>query len=219
MKKLLLVAAILAISATAFGAHITKGTSDRPVDNAMYPVNLMDPRMSVEDGILTSQNGGHHGTGAIPFNISEGHIDYRNGINIFLLKGDGWRDEATTNVTLKVLKKVSIMAESANIYTEAVVGDKISFGDLGFRVEGASDTRVKFKFEGPLFESGLQGGASLWAIGGGAIVEEENFDTMAFVIPANEEYMKEFEVDLYFDLAEAEAKEYEGVITAIAKYQ
>jgi hypothetical protein len=100
------------------------------------------------------------------------------------------------------------------------VGDTISFGDLGFNVTGAADTKVKFKYEGPLFEAGLEGGASLWANAGQAIKEERNFNNIVTEIEADEPFLKEYEIDLYFDLTgEVQPGLYEGDIIAIAMYE
>jgi len=216
MKKLLLVAAILAISATVFGAPITRGTSSRPLDEVMYPVGP-----SAIDPVVTA-NGGHDGGNAAkPYHINDNKVHYENGVNIFRLRGEGWEDEAKTRIQLKVIEGVTIEAESANIYAEAVKGDKVSFGDLGFRVTGGADTKVTFEFKGVLFESGLEGGSTLFEIGGAKLAQQPNFNEITDIIVANEKFIKDYEIDLYFDLAseDLEADLYQGDIIATAMYQ
>jgi len=211
MKKLLLIGAILALGTTAFA--VSNGESYNGSGDGMYENNL------TLDNIFT-------GRAADFGNIRDiTSTDNKNGnigaVNIFRDKKDNWESEATTDITLKVLQPIKIESEVDELYVEAVSGDELQIGDLGFKVKGEGAATITFEFIGPLFEE-IPGQGDVKGYGGMYPKQTTQFGGLATIIEYNPILSgseEEIEVDLAFDLKEVEPGEKEGTIRATAMYQ
>lgn len=140
MKKLLLLAAVLALGTNLVAANPTDGA----VLNVGFDDGVMYPQFSADF------NAAGNGFGDITTNDEKVHND--GAVNIFRNKGDGWEDEAATLIALKVLEPIIIESEADLMYVEAVVGDGLNIGDIGFRVRGDGNAMITFTSAGPLFQ-------------------------------------------------------------------
>jgi len=219
MKKLLLLTAILAIGATAFasGNGHGNGGGGGPLDLTTGGYTMRAENDYAElFGDVREDLGLHNGT--TPYGITDYVNNSQPRVNLFREEGKGWTAEDTTKVHLKVIEKVSIKAANKMIKAIAVQDDVIALGNIMFQVTGAADTLVNFEFKGPLFK--LEGHSSLAEIGGIEAKEQPGFADMGTEIKTRcEGYEKEFEIDLYFDLADVEPGQYNGKIVATAEYQ
>ncbi len=213
MKKLLLIAAILAIGTTA--AAVSEGFSmNFGIMDSMYP------------GFITIEANNDSGDINYMKDITTGdnQVNKAKAANIFRDKGRGWEDHALTLVKVKVLEPIKIESEIDLLYTEAVRGDKMEIGDIGFRIKGQGPAEVTFKFAGQLFEDVKPGNSKATikghngffpvktvALGGGAMTV-----TQGVYLYGGQ---KEIEVDLYLDLTKISAGYKLGFILAEAKYQ
>jgi len=191
MKKLLLVTALLALGATASAKYINNG-----------PANYGSPayRPFIED-ITTNDN--------------EFNTDL---VRRFRQKGNGWRDREVMRVKLVVHEKVRIKPEYRMIKGKGVKGDKLSFGDINFKVKGTMPVDVKFKFKGDLFENTTMLKKATVKKPNGAIetvLGPSDIDLSMPLSFAKSEKM--LEMDLYFKLNEV--GHHYGRVIAIAKYQ
>jgi hypothetical protein len=206
MKKLLLIAAILAIGTTA--AAVSEGFSmNFGMMDSMYP-GFITIEVNNDSGDTTGDNQVHIAKAA----------------NILRDKGRGWVDHTLTLVKVKVLEPIKIESEIDLLYTEAVRGDKMEIGDIGFRIKGEGPAEVTFKFAGQLFEDVKPGNSKATikghngffpvktvALGGGAMTA-----TQGVYLYGGQ---KEIEVDLYLDLTKISAGYKLGIILAEARYQ
>ena len=208
MKKLFLLAAILALGTTAFA--VSEGFSmNLGIVDSMYP------------GFITVEANNDAGDINYMHDITtnDNQVHKAKAANIFRDKGRGWEDIAATHILLNVLEPIKIESEIDFLYTQAVVGDGLNIGDIGFRISGMGPAEVEFKFYGGLFN--LPGKVTIKGHNGfypmqtrtltGA-VETAGRDVMLYG------GMKEIEVDAYFnDVGDAGLKF--GVIVARARYQ
>jgi len=206
MKRLLLLGAILAIGATAFA--VTEGVSY----NGLGKPDTMYTPVTYESNALGN------GFGDITTNDNAVHKD--KAVNIFRRKGRGWEDKAATHILLNVLKPIKIESEVDFLYTQAVAGDGLNIGDIGFRISGMGPAAVEFKFHGELFNlpgkvtvKGHNGFFPMQTaiLGGGTETIVDN-DIMLYG------GMKEIEVDAYFKDVGKHGLKF-GVIVARAEYQ
>ncbi|UUV18786.1 hypothetical protein NRK67_16085 [Fusobacteria bacterium ZRK30] len=205
MKKLLLIAAILAIGSTAFA--VTEGISF----NGLGTPDTMYTPVTIKSNALGN------GFGDITTNDNAVHND--KAVNIFRDKGRGWEDKAATHILLNVLEPIKIESEIDFLYTQAVVGDGLNIGDIGFRVKGMGPAEIKFKFYGGLFN--LPGKVTIKGHNGFYPMQTrtltpgiESASRMVTLYGG----MKEIEVDAYFnDVGSAGLKF--GVIVARAEYK
>ena len=207
MKKLLLIAAILAIGTTAFA--VTEGIS---VNGGLAGPDTMYTPFTVNDNALGTGFG----------NITNGDIKVHNdgAVNIFRDKGEGWEDQAATHILLNVLEPIKIESEVDFLYTQAVEGDGLNIGDIGFRIKGMGPAMVEFTFNGALFD--LPGKVTVKGHTAGFYpkqtrtlgvgTETASRDVMLYG------QMKEIEVDAYFNDVGAAGLKF-GVIVARAEYK
>ena len=201
MKKLLLIAAILAVGTTAFA--VTEGVSLN-IGETMYDASYESNALGTGFGNITNGD-------------NKVHID--KAVNIFRDKGEGWEDQAATHIILNVLEPIKIESEVDFLYTQAVKGDGLNIGDIGFRISGMGPAEVEFTFNGGLFD-----------LDGKVTVKGHNgfYPKQTRILGAGTETasrmvtlyggMKEIEVDAYFnDVGDAGLKF--GVIVARAEYK
>jgi len=135
MKKLLLIGAILAIGTTSFA--VKDGSSINGSDTMYGAGTVLNADAGLAGGFENIRD------------ITSG--DNQNGlvgaVNIFRDRSEGWESEATTEITLKVLEPIKIESEVDTLYVEAVSGDELQIGDLGFKVkgEGAAETYLTYQ--------------------------------------------------------------------------
>lgn len=209
MKKLLLLAAILAVGASSFA--VSEGVS------ANVGKSWFTPNGDTMYGSSYEHNSLGNGFG----NITSGDNAVHNNkaVNIFRDKGAGWEDKAATHITLNVLEPIKIESEIDFLYTQAVVGDGLNIGDIGFRVSGMGPAEVEFTFNGGLFDLGGQ----VTVKGHNGFYPMQTKTLGAGVETASRMVMlsggmKEIEVDTYLnDVGSAGLKF--GVIVARAEYQ
>jgi len=146
MKKLLMVAALLAIGVNLYAGNPSEGFSSNLIDvvepipfDTMYPSSFWPTANALGNGFgdITTDDTEVHNEGAV---------------NIFRDKGGGWDDVASTIIKLKVLEPIMIESEIDFMYTEAVEGDGLNIGDIGFRVKGDGNAVVTFTTLGELFQ-------------------------------------------------------------------
>ncbi len=213
MKKLLLVAAILAIGSSAYA--LTEGIS---VNNLFVSEqDTMYPGVTIVDNAYAGDAGGFGAYREITNGDNAVHKD--RAVNIFRDKGDGWEDVAATHILLNVLEPIKIESEVDFLYTQAVAGDELQIGDIGFRVKGMGPAEIEFKFYGGLFN--LPGKVTVKGhnfypkqtriLGGG--IETASRNVMLYGT------MKEIEVDAYLDLTATAPGLKFGVIVARAEYK
>jgi hypothetical protein len=210
MKKLLLLAAILAIGTTAFGAPVRAGATWNSQDSVYgdsFKLNG-ESQINYETDVTTGDSA----------------VNNVGGVNIMRDKGEGWSDQAATHIGLRVLQPIKIESEVDFLYAEAVQGDKLEIGDIGFTVTGAADARVSFEFVGMGSQSifDLPGHATLKQLDESTFIDQPLGDTMIKDITngfLNLPYEKKFEMDLYLDLPEDALGVYAGTIVATAKYE
>lgn len=205
MKKLLLIAAILAIGSTAYA--VTEGISY----NGIGPADTMYTPVTYEDNALGN------GFGDITTNDNAVHRD--KAVNIFRDKGRGWEDKAFTAILLNVLEPIKIESEIDFLYTQAVVGDGLNIGDIGFRIKGMGPAEVKFKFYGGLFN--LPGKVTVKGHNGFYPMQTRTLTGAVETAGRNVMLygqMKEIEVDAYFNDVGAAGLKF-GVIVARAEYK
>ena len=213
MKKLLLIAAILAIGSTAYA--VSEGFSmNLGIVDTMYP------------GFITVEANADKGDINYMSDITTGDnkVHKARAANIFRDKGRGWVDRAATLVTLRVLEPIKIESEIDFLYTEAVMGDKLEIGDIGFRIKGQGPAEVKFAFNGPLFHEVIGNSkATIKGHNGFFPVKNVTLGIAGAMEATQGVYLlggqKEIEVDLYLDLTQISAGYKLGVIVAEAKYQ
>lgn len=206
MKKLLLIAAILAIGTSAYA--VSDGVSINFGDTVYAPGITANAgyELAVFPTDITTNDNAVHRAGAA---------------NIFRKKGRGWYDKTATHIILKLLKPIKIESEIDFLYTEAVEGDNVQIGDIGFTVTGQRPAIVNFEFKPMgigknLFAVG--GKASLKLLGDGFIVRPLG-QSMGGLIPLSyHNDTEKLEVDLYLNLANDKAGLYTGVIKASAMY-
>ena len=204
MKRLLLLGAILAIGATAFA--VTEGVSY----NGLGKPDTMYTPVTYESNALGN------GFGDITTNDNAVHKD--KAVNIFRRKGRGWEDKAATHILLNVLKPIKIESEVDFLYTQAVEGDGLNIGDIGFRIKGMGPAMVEFTFNGALFD--LPGKVTVKGHTAGFYpkqvrplgigTETTSRDVMLYG------QMKEIEVDAYFNDVGAAGLKF-GVIVGTRK--
>ena len=227
MKKLLLIAAILAIGTTAFSAEVSAGFSKK--GNTVTP------------NIATEKTFGYHNItrgfgefGPLPGDVylTFGADNVQNGnpgsVNVFRDKGDGWKAEAQTKIALRMIQPLEIIAEADKIYLEAVMGDKVEIGDIEFLVKGQADADIKFDFTGlgsnsifdpalgraTLTQSGLAGSFGFISKPLGETFNAEI--TGQGIAP----YERRYELDLYLDLdRNATVAVYAGIIKVTGEYR
>ena len=215
MKNLLLIAAILAIGSTAFA--VSEGDSANigfAGEDTMYtPWTISANRDSGAAGGFGLQND-------ITTNDNAVHND--GAVNIFRDKGEGWEDQAATHILLNVLEPIIIESEVDFLYTEAVAGDELQIGDIGFRVKGMGPAEVEFKFAGPLFRH-IPTKATIKGFDGFYPVQTVDLGVSGPRKASQMVYLtgepQEIEVDLYLDLTSVEPGLKFGVIVARAEYQ
>ena len=212
MKKMLLIGALLAIGATSFAVTPDDGHAMNGSGDTMYDNNV------TYDNHFAGDAGG---MGTIR-DITSGDNQYTEGVNIFRDKGDGWASEASTDIKLTVLEPIKIESEVDNLYVEAVSGDELQIGDLGFRVKGDGSAIVTFEFTGELFEipgqADVKGHGNPWFSQqttqfGGAVAPVEY---QPILVGGS---IEEIEVDLAFDLTNTAPGNKIGTIKATAMYQ
>ena len=209
MKKLLLIAAILAIGTTAFA--VTEGISVNGglagPDTMYTPFTVNDNALGIGFGNITNGDNAVHNDGAV---------------NIFRDKGEGWEDQAATHILLNVLEPIKIESEVDFLYTQAVVGDGLNIGDIGFRIKGMGPAMVEFTFNGALFD--LPGRVTIKGHTAGFYPKQVRRTLGAGIETASRNIMlygavKEIEVDAYFDLKNTAPGLKFGVIVARAEYK
>ncbi|MCS5421067.1 MULTISPECIES: hypothetical protein [Psychrilyobacter] len=207
MKKLLLLAAILAIGSTAFA--VSAG------------ISLNGPDALYGPSIKLNAEAGHAGGFNAYRDITTGDnaIHNNRAVNIFRDKGPGWTDTAMTKVYLNVLRPIRIDSEVDYLYTEAVVGDELQIGDIGFRVAGQGLATVVFSFHGPVFD--LPGKVTIKDHGLFTYTQTRNLGA-GVEVAGRFVYLglgvKEIEIDAYFKKLTTPGLK-SGTIFAIAQYQ
>jgi len=207
MKKLLLIAAILAIGSTSFA--VTEGIS---VNLGLAGPDTMYTPFAVTDNAL--------GNGFGNITIGDNAVHNDGAVNIFRDKGEGWEDQAATHIILNVLEPIKIESEIDFLYTQAVAGDGLNIGDIGFRISGMGPAKVKFTFNGGLFD--LDGRVTVKGHQAGFYPKQTRIlgagtETASRMVTLYGG-MKEIEVDAYFnDVGDAGLKF--GVIVARAEYK
>ena len=215
MKKLLLIGAILAIGTTAFAVNPTGGKDG-------FSVNLDGDTMYEESYKVNKYVGTAAGFDQIKDITSNDSTVHRDkAVNIFRDKGEGWSDTAGTLVLLNVLEPVIIESEVDILYTEAVIGDELQIGDLGFRVKGMGSTDISFRFEGEIFDT-LGGEVTAKGFNGFFPMQQANLGSGVEVLSQNvtlDGTQEEIEIDMAFDLRGADSGLKFGTIIARAEYQ
>jgi hypothetical protein len=215
MKKLLLLGAILVVGSMAYAV------SDGVAVNGFIPLD--ENELYAPSFTVNQDSGDAGGIGSIKdVTTRDNAVHNDGGVNIFRDRGPGWEDMAATGILLNVLEPIRIESEVDFMYTEAVTGDELQIGDIGFRVDGMGPAEVEFKFIGHLFDA-VPGEAKvkghngfypmLSATTGLAGVESVSQGVMLQGSP------EEIEVDLYLDLTTTEPGLYGGAIIAKAEYR
>lgn len=211
MKKLLMVAALLAVGVNLYAGNPSEGFSNNFIDvvepipfDTMYPVFSFEGNdLGIGFGDITTDDTAVHNEGAV---------------NIFRNKGGGWDDIASTIIKLKVLEPIMIESEIDFMYTEAVEGDGLNIGDIGFRVKGDGNAVVTFTTLGELFQL-PNARTTIKGHEVGFYTEEEILGENSLGKPVNlNGTPQELEVDIYLeDVGDAGYKG--GIIIAEAMYQ
>ena len=214
MKKLLLLAAILALGTASLA--VSEGIS--------VNLGLVEPDTMYTPFTVRTNNYGGEINYMHDITTNDNAVDRERAANIFRDKGEGWEDIAATHVLLKVLEPIIIESEIDFLYTEAVMGDKLEIGDIGFRVKGEGPAEVKFDFIGPLFAELLGTNSKATVKGHNGFYPMKTVNVGAGAIGAARNVFlfggqKEIEVDLYLDLTTISAGPKLGVIIARAEYQ
>jgi len=209
MKKMLLIGALLVVGATSFAVTPDDGHAMNGSGDTMYDNNV------TYDNHFAGDAGG---IGTIR-DITSGDNQSTEGVNIFRDKGLGMQSDASTDIKLTVLEPIKIESEVDNLYVEAVSGDELQIGDLGFRVKGNGSAYISFEFNGDLFDIPGKGDIkghngffdhTVANFGGaGAVVGQE--------VILNGQH--EIEVDLAFDLTNTAPGNKIGTIVATAEYE
>jgi len=211
MKKLLLIGAILAIGTTSFA--VQSGGGQNGEGDTMYTNNIIyGNKEKVEDA---------GGFGVIR-DITSNDNKHSAGVALWRDKGEGWTSDASTEITLNVLEPIIIESEVDTLYVEAVSGDELQIGDLGFRVKGDGTAMVTFEFTGELFE--IPGQADVKGHNN-PFFEQQTTQFGGPVAPV--EYhpelvggsIEEIEIDLAFDLTTTDPGKKVGTIKATAMYE
>lgn len=208
MKKLLLLAAVLAIGTNLVAAN--------PTDGVSVNLGLAGPD-TMYTPFSSGPNAAGNGFGDITINDTAVHND--GAVNIFRNKGEGWEDQAATHIILKVLEPIIIESEVDFMYMEAVEGDGLNIGDIGFRVKGDGNALITFKSAGELFQL-TDARMTIKGHEGGFYTTEEVFGESQVAKSVNlvTGTEHELEVDVYLpDVGDAGYKL--GVIVAEAKYE
>lgn len=207
MKKLLLLAAILAIGTAAYGFELNDGHSINAGGDTYY-----------NPGIVA--NGGHD-IASFPDDITtnDNAIHTPGAANVFRHRGPGMEyDIAFTAILLKLIKPVKIESEIDILYAEAFEGDNVQFGDIGFTVCGGAPVDVKFNFVGNIFNVG--GWAAAKVVTFPQVNVKPLGQQLAMTIPFDHAYDTEkIELDLYLKTADDPSGLYAGVIIATAMFQ
>lgn len=135
MKKLLMVAALLAVGAVSYSLGVTYTDNDSKDFNSRYV-------------------GGEKVSGIFGdkwYDVTDSERD-EDQINRFLKKGRGWRDDTLMAVLLTVHQPIKIKPETYLLIGEGVKGDKLEFGDVEFIVSGTKDAKASFYFIGDVFD-------------------------------------------------------------------
>ncbi|OQY41825.1 MAG: hypothetical protein B6227_04000 [Fusobacteriia bacterium 4572_74] len=211
MKKLLLLAAILAVGSTTFA--VSAGGSLNLPGDTMYNMSLK-----------ANAEAGHAGGFGVLKDITthDNAVNNNRAVNIFRDKGRGWEDIAATHILLKVIKPIKIESEIDFLYTEAVKGDELEIGDIGFRINGYGPAKVEFKFIGSSLFDAIPGRVTIKGHNGFYPMQTrilgsgiETASRMVYLTNT----MKEIEVDAYLDLKNTTPGLKFGVIVARAEYQ
>ena len=210
MKKLLLIAAILAIGTSVYSFELDDGSSINAGGDMYY-----------NPGIVA--NGGHDiATFPVDITTNDNAIHTPGAANVFRHRGPGGdTDVAFTGIDLRLIKPVKIESEIDALYAEAFEGDNVQFGDIGFTVSGGAPVDVRFDFAGNLFAVG--GGATVKVTTNPALVDiavkplgQPIVMTIPFAGAWDEEKL---EMDLYLKTADDPAGMYIGMIMATATFQ
>lgn len=196
MKKLLLVAALLAVGASAYALTYTNN----------YPV-FNSPTVAGENV----------GFGAWR-DITDANRN-EDQVNRFIKKGKGWVDHTLMFVALKVHKPVCIKPETYLLYGEGVQYDKLEFGDVQFYIRGTKDAKAKFTFYGDVFD--MLKAVTLESQGNVVVEAQDGFngktvvsDTIGLSYHKDE---ADVEMDLYFKLEDVGF--HPGIVLATAYYE
>ena len=220
MKKLLLIAAILAIGSTAYG--VAEGVS---VNNL-----FVSEQDTMYTGITVKSNAdsGSAGGFGVEKDITSGYNAVQNNraVNIFRDKGPGWEDIAATHILLDVLEPIKIESEIDNLYIEAVKGDELQIEDIGFRVKGKGTARIEFMFTGQLFNE-VPIGTSYATIKGHSTGLFHPVRTASFGVGLMQTAKvvslsggpQELEVDLHLDLRQITPGYKHAIVTAKVRYE
>jgi len=209
MKKLLLLSAILAIGASSFA--VSEGISTN------IGKSWLTPNGDTMYGFSYEQNALGNGFGDIT--TGDNAVHNNKAVNIFRDKGKGWEDIAATHITLNVLEPIKIESEIDFLYTQAVVGDGLNIGDIGFRISGMGPAEVEFTFNGELFD--LPGEVTVKGHNGFYPKQTRSLgvgvETASRMVTLSGG-IKEIEVDTYLDDVGSAGLKF-GVIVARAEYQ
>ena len=200
MKKLLFLAAILALGATSFSLNYT----DYYPEFDSPSVNGIADTLGWHDITDTGRE-----------------VDQ---INRFIKEGPNARDCDFMIVLLTIHEPIRIQAETNFLYGEGVVGGKLEFGDVEFTVSGTKDATAEFTFLGDVFD--LMKVVTLEYQGNVESKADDGLKNETILInhidlgPAGHGQGPQdvsIEMDLYFDLEEAGHKG--GIVLAKAEYK
>lgn len=204
MKKLLMVAALLAVGAVSYSLGVTYTDNDTASFNSRY--------------IDGQQVSGIFGDRWFDITDNERNEDQ---INRFLKKGRGWRDHTFMGVLLTVHQPIKIKPETYLLVGEGVKGDKLEFGDVEFIVSGSKDARAEFYFLGDVFDMmkvvSLEYQGNVDVVNGNGLNGQTIETTELITLDYHGQNEVSIEMDMYFKLTEVGHSG--GLVFATAYYE